>query len=181
MRVWMMALLAAALLVGVTGCGPTHVFRVNCGADGEYVDGTGAKWLADKDLTEKAPWGADGGLTVERVGLSIPNCPRPKLYLAERYNMKAYQFSLENGTYDVRLHFAETYKGHTKPGQRVFSVKINGEMKVKDLDVLKEAGGFAKPLVKECKGIVVTDGKLKIEFVEGVQNPEINAIEILAY
>ena len=175
------ALLMAVLLAGATGCTPTAVYRVNCGAEKEYEDETGVKWLADQVLAADAKWGAVNGLTVERVGMTIADCPRAKLYLFERYSMEAYQFPLENGVYDVRLHFAETYERHSKAGERLFSVKINGEMELKDLDVLKEAGGFAKPLVKECKGIKVTDGKLRIEFVGNVQNPEINAIEILQY
>ncbi len=181
MRYVTTALLMTVLLAGATGCGPTFAIRVNCGTDKEYTDETGVTWAADQVLAADAEWGAIGGLTVERVGMTIPLCRRPNLYLTERYSMDAYQFSVENGTYWVRLHFAETYEPHTEPGMRLFSVKINGETKLKDLDVFKEAGGFAKPLVMECSDIVVTDGKLKIEFVANVQNPEINAVEILRY
>ncbi|MGB2823706.1 MAG: malectin [Phycisphaerae bacterium] len=175
------ALLAMVLLAGAVGCAPAFVMRVNCGSDKEYTDDTGVKWAADQVLAADAKWGAKGGLTIERVGMTIPLCLREKLYVTERYSMDAYEFSVENGTYTVRLHFAETYERHTQAGVRLFSVKINGEMKLKDLDVFKEAGGFAKPLIMECSDIAVTDGKLKIEFVANVQNPEINAIEVVRY
>ena len=171
------------LLVGLTaciGCGAGEpVARINCGAEKDYVDADGVKWAADQVLEGEAKWGAINGLTVVRTGMTIPSSKRPDLYLRERYSMKGYEFSLPNGTYTLRLHFAETFDQHSKAGQRIFSVKVNGQMKLEDLDVLKEAGGFAKPLVKELPGIAVTDGKLKIEFVQKVQNPEINAIEIL--
>jgi endoglucanase len=181
MRYLTTALLMGLLLAGAVGCAPTFALRVNCGDEKEYTDDTGVKWAADQVLAAGAEWGAMDGLTVERAGMTIPLCLRERLYVTERYSMDGYQFSVENGTYTVRLHFAETYEAHTKAGMRLFSVKINGEMKLKDLDVFKEAGGFAKPLVMKCEGIVVTDGKLKIEFVANVQNPEINAIEILRY
>lgn len=172
-----MVLLAAAVLVGAVGC-ESAVMRVNCGGK-EFAESEDVTWSADQVLQGDATWGAVGGMTVERVGLKIPGCTREKLYVTERYSMTAYQFALDNGTYTVRLHFAETFSQLSKAGERLFSVKINGDMKLKDLDVLKEAGGFGKPLVKECAGIEVTDGKLRIEFVANVQNPEINAIEIL--
>ena len=53
-------------------------------------------------------------------------------------------------------------------------------LRLEDLDVFKAAGGFARPLVKDAKGVAVTDGRLNIEFVANVQNPEINGIEVLA-
>ena len=181
MRQVTMVLLAAGLLAGAFGCAPTAVVRVNCGAEKEYVDAEGVTWQADRALSSDAPWGAKDGMMVERVSMKIPDTTRPTLYVFERYGMAGYEFAVDNGAYDVRLHFAETFNEHTAAGKRLFSVKINGQEKLKDLDVFKEAGGLGKPLVKECKGIAVTDGKLKIEFVKNVQNPEINAIEILKY
>jgi hypothetical protein len=185
------ALLVALLLAGVIGCTEAEViegkaaaalkpvFRVNCGAGKEYTDKKGCAWLGDQVLSEKVKWGAVDGLTIERKPMEIAGSDAPQLYLTERYSMKGYEFSLPNGKYTLRLHFAETYERHSKAGERLFSVKVQGEVVLKDLDVLKEAGGFAKPLIKECKGVAVTDGKLKIEFVANVQNPEINAIEVL--
>lgn len=70
--------------------------------------------------------------------------------------------------------------GRTWAADQSFSVSLNGKPVMRDLDVLREAGGFAKPLVKECIGIAVTDGVLLIEFTPNVQNPEINGIEVLA-
>jgi hypothetical protein len=187
-------MLAAALGIVVSGCGPAGssmdsgaqkmpklAIRVDCGAAKDYVDAEGVKWLADHELDAKAQWGAVGGEVIARADLKIAGTKRPELYLTERWGMTAYQFTVPNGTYLVRLHFAETYEKLTKPGERVFTVKINGQVVLKDFDVLKEAGGFGKPLVKDAPGVAVTDGKLKIEFVEGVQKTEINAIEVLAF
>ena len=45
--------------------------------------------------------------------------------------------------------------------------------------MFKAAGGANKPVIKEFKGVAVTD-KLAIDFETNEQNPEINGIEILA-
>jgi len=187
MRTFAVMLLTGLVLVALTGCPngaagpPKFALRVNCGAEKEYVDENGVTWLADKVLQGKAKWGAYNGLTVRRTGLTLAECKQPDVYLTERYSAKGYEFSLENGSYTVRLHFAETYEKHKAEGLRRFTVKINGQAKLVDFDPFQAAGGFAKPVVREVKGVVVADGKLKIEFVGKLQNPEINGIEILRY
>lgn len=190
-----LAVLAAGVLVAtLAGCAeedkvkagsgeltaPKLAIRVNCGAVKDYTDQNGVTWLADKVLEGEAKWGAVDGLTIERVGMTIEGTKLPGVYLFERYSMKGYQFTVPNGSYTVRLHFAETFDGVQQAGGRVFSVAINGKAVLKDFDVLEAAGGFAKPLVKGFEGVQITDGKLKIDFTAGAQNPEINGIEILA-
>lgn len=181
MRCAGLAFLMLVLAVGLTGCaaGGKVLYRVNCGDTKEYVDQAGDKWLPDQDFKEGAQYGAVGGLTITRTGLTV-GCPRaPHVFITEHYSMSKYQFAVPNGKCAVRLYFCETYSGITKAGERVFTVKVQGKEALKDLDVLKEAGGFAKPLVKDVRDVAVTDGKLVIEFVPKVQNPEINGIEIL--
>jgi hypothetical protein len=78
----------------------------------------------------------------------------------------------------VRLHFAETYSGITGPGQRVFSVNVEG-IAINNLDIFAEAGGRNRALVKTVV-VQVTDGQLNLGFIPAVQKPEINGIEILA-
>ena len=57
--------------------------------------------------------------------------------------------------FTVRLHFAEP--DDLKPGERVFSVDLQGRRVLKDLDVVKEAGAPRTALVKEFKGIEIAD------------------------
>ena len=61
----------------------------------------------------------------------------------------------------VRLHFAEP--GDARPGERVFSVSLQGKRVLEDLDVVREAGGPNRPLVREFAGIAIRD-VLTVEF-----------------
>ena len=187
MRRAILAMALAGLAAALVGCGGAGrygsggklLYRVSAAAERDYVDENGCVWKADQPYSEDAKWGCLGGLTVRRTEITgVPGTKAPDVYLTERYSMDGYRFDVPNGTYSVRLHFAETYTGITKAGDRVFTVKIQGKETIKDLDVLTEAGKFATPLVKEVTGIQVTDGKLLIEFVPNVQNPEINGIEV---
>jgi len=179
--------LVAIVLLAFSGCATGGrakaakvAIRVNCGASEPYTDKADNVWLADQLAEPDAEWGAVGGMTVDRGDLGMAGADAPKVYETERYSMEAYKFTVPNGTYTVRLHFAETYDGITGDGQRVFSVTINEQAVLKDFDPYKEAAGFQKPVVKTIKGIEVTTGELAIGFSMDVQSPEINGIEILS-
>ena len=154
--------------------------RINCGAAEPYTDKAGNTWLADQGVEPGGKWGAVDGLTVDRGDLGIAGTDAPKIYETERYSMEGYKFTVPNGRYAVRLHFAETYDGIMAEGERVFSVTINGQTALKDLDPFKEAGGYQKPAVKKIENVTVTNGQLDIGFTLNIQNPEINGIEILS-
>ena len=57
----------------------------------------------------------------------------------------------------VRLHFAEPEE--KAPGQRVFSVSLQGNEVIRDLDVVKEAGGRLRPVVREFKRVALADAR----------------------
>jgi hypothetical protein len=156
------------------------MLRVNCGATEPYTDKAGNVWLADQSMDTDTKWGAVDGLTVDRGDLGITDTDAPKIYETERYSMEGYKFTVPNGKYTVRLHFAETYDGITAEGERVFSVSINGQTVLNDFDPFKEAGGYEKPVVKTIKDVDVTNGQLDISFTMNIQNPEINGIEIIS-
>jgi hypothetical protein len=154
--------------------------RINCGATEPYTDKAGNTWLADQGMEPGGKWGAINGLTIDRGDLGIAGTDAPKIYETERYSMEGYKFTVPNGKYTVRLHFAETYDGITAEGERVFSVSINDQTVLKDFDPFKEAGGYQKPVVKKIEDVTVTNGQLAIGFTVNIQNPEINGIEILS-
>ena len=142
--------------------------RIDAAGSG-IVAADGTAWIADT--------GFDGGLTVDRGNISIANTANPRLYQTERYSMSRYRLPVPNGRYTVRLHFAETYEGITGPGQRVFSMYVE-DMNIPDLDIFAESGGRNNALIKQVDA-TVNDGMLDISFIKQVENPEINAIEVL--
>ena len=64
-------------------------------------------------------------------------------------------------SYTVRLHFAEP--DDVPPGDRLFDVTIQGRKVLKKFDIVKEAGGPNRPVVKEFRGVKVT-GALTLSF-----------------
>jgi hypothetical protein len=155
------------------------VLRVNCGAVDAYKDPEGNVWQADQEMETGKSWGADYGMTVDREGVGVTGTKITPVYECERYSMDDYRFTVPNGKYTVRLHFAETYEGIMGAGERVFSVSIQGQTVMKDFDPFKTADGALKPVVKEFKGVLVDKGQLVIAFTPNIENPEINGIEIL--
>jgi enterochelin esterase-like enzyme len=155
------------------------MLRVDCGAFAPYKDKLGNVWAADQELGAGKTWGADDGMTVDRLGLGVTGTDMPPLYETERYSMGSYKFTVPNGKYTVRLHFAETFEGITGPGMRVFSVSVPGQEVLRDLDLFKTVGPL-KPLVKEYKGVPVENGQLVIGFTPNIENPQICGIEVLA-
>ena len=64
--------------------------------------------------------------------------------------------------YTLRLHFLEP--DDLQPGERVFSVRVQGQPAIAAIDVAQEAGGQNVALVKELRGVEVSD-KLVIELL----------------
>lgn len=142
--------------------------RINAGA-GAIKDSTGIAWLGDT--------GFSGGDVVERPDQQIANTTQPEIYRSEHYSMDSFTQKLPNGKYQVKLHFCETYDGITGPGERVFTFDVEGKT-FKDFDVWAKAGGFAKAYV-ETVPVDIMNGQLDIKFTSQVENPQINAIEII--
>jgi hypothetical protein len=143
--------------------------RIKAGLSTSLTDADGNVWLPDQGFV--------GGDTIERADLTIANTKSPGIYRSERYSMTGFSREVPNGKYIVKLHFAETYEGITAAGERVFSFNVEGH-EVKDFDVFAKAGGSQRAYI-ETINADVTDGKLDITFTSGVENPEINGIEII--
>lgn len=174
------ALLAVALAGNVIAQGK-FVLRVNAGDAAAYTDKAGNAWQGDKLYKKGGKYGFVDGDTIDRGStMKIEGTNDPKIYQTERYNLSSFIAEVANGKYTVRLHFAETYENIETDGPRVFNVNIQGKPALKDLNVQKEAGTVQKALIKEFKGVEVTNGLLEVKFIALEQNPEINGIEVLA-
>lgn len=151
--------------------------RINAGASEAVTDGRGTKWAADT--------GAVDGETIERPDLEITGTPTPEIYRSERYAMSAYTLKVPNGKYLVKLHFSEDYDGIGSAEDRKFTYALrDGDAtgktikEVKDFSPWKAAGAQFKAYVDSVP-MTVSSGQITVTFVPQVENPQINAIEII--
>jgi len=79
--------------------------------------------------------------------------------------------------YTLRLHFAEVED--VRPGDRLFSIALQDEELLEDFDVLEAAGGRNRAVVKEFRGVEVTD-RLKISLVPVRSSAILSGIEVAA-
>ncbi|EOA18229.1 hypothetical protein CARUB_v10006720mg [Capsella rubella] len=119
----------------------------------------------------------------------------PQLYAQARLSavsLTYYAMCIVNGDYNVNLHFAEfmfkddqTFKSL---GRRIFDIYIQGKLMVKDFNIVEEAGGVGKAVIKTIP-VTITDGKLEIRLYwagkgtvaipdKGVYGPLISAISV---
>jgi outer membrane protein assembly factor BamB len=80
-------------------------------------------------------------------------------------------------TYTIRVHFTEP--ADIKSGENVFDVTIQGKPVLKNFDVVNEASGNRKTLVKEFKGIE-TQGSIKVILTPTKGDTLISGIEVHA-
>ena len=149
--------------------------RINAGGP-TYTDSSGNTWLADQYFS--------GGNTLSSTH-AISGTPEQALYQNERWGAFSYAIPVVNGTYDVKLHFAELYYGTSVPGgtgKRIFSMDITNtptSPDIQNLDIYAQVGANTA-LVKTVSGVSVTNGVLNIQSVYGsVDDPEITAIEVI--
>lgn len=151
--------------------GTPPALRIKAGAAEPFKDSAGNVWKADD--------GFEGGSTVDRdAGTQIANTKDSGLFVSEHYSMDSFSAKVPNGKYSAKLYFAETYEGIQGAGQRVFTFKVQDSKEFKDFDVFVKAGGANRAYV-ETVPVEVTTGVFKITFTPNVENPEINAIELI--
>ena len=146
------------------------VLRIKAGQSTPFKDSSGNVWLPEQ--------GFEGGETIARdPETKIAGTKDPGLFLTEHYSMDSFSCKLPNGKYLAKLYFAETFEGITGPGQRVFSYTVQGR-EFKDFDIWAKTGGPYRAYI-ETVPVEVTNGEFRIIFKSQIQNPEINAIEII--
>jgi hypothetical protein len=133
-----------------------------------WTDRSGSVWSADTNF--------DSGKVYSSTK-RVSGTASPELFQNERFNDApfAYRFCVPNGDYDVGLKFAEVW--FDAPGQRVFDVAVNGDVALKRLDIVAQAGGPGRALERVFR-THVTNGQIAIQLTPLVSNPKISAIEI---
>jgi hypothetical protein len=152
--------------------------RILAGADRRYVDRAGKLWNRDSYFT--------GGTPTRSPIQHIWRTQDPTIYRTSRQGDFSYNIPLKTGTYELHLHFAETYYGPEDiggggEGSRVMAISVNGKPLLNDLDVVADSGGARTAVVKVFTDISpAEDGllHLSIASVKGGRGM-LSAIEIL--
>nr|MBA3824489.1 coagulation factor 5/8 type domain-containing protein [Ktedonobacterales bacterium] len=116
----------------------------------------------------------NGGSTdtvTDHIDTSGVQNPAPEaVYQSERWGEFTYHLGgfTANGTYTVRLHFAETY--FKSPGQRIFNVFINGQQVLTNFDIVAAVGAPDKAIVQTFTTTADGSGMITIEYHNGSQN-----------
>jgi hypothetical protein len=148
---------------------------------GRY-DRAGQFWTADRYF--------QGGSILLRT--PAEGTTDPDLFAGERTGNFSYYIPVASGRYNLTLRFAESSFGldpiagvprsGVDLGSRLFDVYCNGIALLRDFDVLKEAGGRNRAVVRNFRGLKPnSQGKLVLSFVPVTTNATatIRAIEVV--
>jgi len=169
---------AQAVLEPAVGLPIGDEVRILAASNRGYVDRSGKQWSPDASFT--------GGTVVRSSVQHIWRTQDPAIYRSSREGDFAYDIPLKRGTYELRLHFAETFYGPEDmggggEGSRIMSVVANGKPLLTDFDVIADAGGGRTADVKVFTEITPSaDGFLHLSFASAKSGRAmISAIEIL--
>jgi hypothetical protein len=139
-----------------------------------YVDSANQFWSSDRYFS--------GG----RHGLPPDSSRQGNLGLYESERIGRFRYiipAVPLAHYRVRLYFREPWFGAENggaggPGSRVFDVACNGEMLLKNFDILATSG--SAPVVKTFDNIQASaGGRIELSFMPVVNYAVVNAIEVL--
>jgi hypothetical protein len=168
---------------------------INLGAPGDRRDARGTLWLSYPRPSGRMRVSFDLGVspkearyfTSDTEHTKIAGTDAPWLFVSGCSGLTKCTVPLlkeEDGAaiYTVRLGFCDAE--NSRPGQRTFDVRLQGNVVAEDFDILREARGPNRAVVKEFEGIEVQDN-LVIELTSQVpepkpsQQPIINSIEVI--
>lgn len=105
----------------------------------------------------------------------ITGAPSPSVYQSERFGTLTYNVPVTNARYSVKLNFVEMF--HTTAGARQFSVAVEGQPVVQNLDLFAKAGhDVAYELA--VPEVLVADENLTITLTSQIDNATISGFAI---
>lgn len=166
---------------GTTGSGQTGAYRLSLSniatsslpttlrvqAAGDGYTTTDGRFFA-------APSGFTGG-TQSTGAYAVAGTDNDPLYYERRYGAFTFSKAVANGTYTLKLYFAEN--GQQVVGGRKFDVFAEGKQVLNDYDIYKEAG-YRTATVKTFT-VNVSDQKIDLSFAKVVDNALLSAIELV--
>ncbi len=150
---------------------PNFSLNINCGG-AAYQSAAGKNFIADQYF--------QGGFSLSSSA-TIANTSDASLYQKYRIGKNmSYAIPLPtSGEYEVTLHFAELQNYLMKPNARIFSISVEGQAQISNLDVFSSAGAGAAAHTETFTALI-TDGELNINTAASSENSILSAIEITA-
>lgn len=150
-------------------------FAVNIGSNTEFLDENKIIWQADQPY-QKGGWGFIGNdsKTTDTLRNILKTEDEP-VFQTMREGLQGYKFDAPDGEYEVELRFTEPK--FKEIGQRIFDVKINGEMKIQNLDLVKEAGMFTA-FTKKVRVNVKNNQGIEISLTAQKEKPILSGLLI---
>ncbi len=169
------------------------VIRVNSSGNLVSDPETGIDWQANPDsgpfdgsgFSVNTGQGHPSDLLYSDRHTSIPaemdQATFEALFDRERYDLASgpemeYSFPLPDNQYVVNIFAGNSFTGTSQVGDRVFDIMIEGQLLGDNVDLVAlfghKSGGMLSYQAQ------VEDGELNIQFIHGVENPLLNAIEI---
>ena len=161
------------------------LYRINAGGPAIASVDAGPGWAADTSGTSPlrtSGSNAAGYSTVPAVSASVPAGTPIDVFSSERWDPAGgdelqWDLAVPAGqTVEVRLSFANRCTCTGGVGQRTFDVSIDGALVLDDYDIVADAGdqtGVTKSFP------VTSDGSVDIDLAHVVENPLLNAIEVV--
>lgn len=168
------------LTVNQLGPNEPRPLFINCGSSTQFISLAGDTFKADNYFSSPSFTFTNNSIP------DILNTGDDAIYRTERYaGTFSYNIPVNNGLYDISLHFAELYYGATGgqlsnggPGKRLFNVLLEGVQVLTNYDIWVAAGGAERAVIQTFKNIQITDGQVNLTFIASVNNAKVNAISI---
>ncbi|EXB54095.1 putative LRR receptor-like serine/threonine-protein kinase [Morus notabilis] len=185
-----------------------HSLFINCGGPNSNFDGNQYEEDTQNDVAatfystaEKWGFSSTGVFTGNDNGRFIfqdnsQNQTKAEIYQTARLSpisLKYYGLCMQKGSYKVQLHFSEIVFSNNQKfsslGRRIFNVSIQGNLVLRDFNIVEEAGGAHISVVKTFDNITIDGSTLEIHLYwagkgtnsipsRGVYGPLISAISI---
>lgn len=185
-----------ALYSGVGATTPVKQMALNFGAPGDRRGASGKLWLAyprpvpnpgketslDLKLQFDTKFQPGGGFFTNDGDASESSSSELAWVVssgargATRWSIPLIGKNDPPATYTVRLLLSRA--DGDEPGQRIFDVRVQGQLVCENLDVTAEAGADAKFVMREMEDILVSDN-LVIDVIEKSEKPAQTQMSIL--
>ncbi len=163
-----------------TGSGGTY-YRVNTGGPALQSGDNAADWSVDtafrNDGSNSVDWGS-----APPVDATVPMSTPAVVFQTERWDPDDatemhFGFAVPLGrSIKVRLYFADRCDCTSTVGSRVFNVSVDGVAKLTNFDINASAGHNTGTMREFA---ITSDGTVDIDFGHVIENPLVDAIEIV--